>query len=182
MKTVLPHPVCPHIVAERAVCGKRKISRWDEPAIFNIELRIHDDKKIDVQSAGRLCLLLDLDRYPSLAFSMPRSLPWRRSSSLVLRSSHKQYLLVKNSPRLTFARARSFTTVPTLGWRWLLGDAARYFFASSSRWWPSLSLFRGCKRPQCCERRVVARHYSRRALRCPSCCGRSRLGWCSRGC
>ena len=62
MKTVLPHPVCPHIVAEWAVCGKRLISRLDEPAIFNIELRIHDDKKMDVQSAGRLCLLRDLDR------------------------------------------------------------------------------------------------------------------------
>ena len=62
MKTVFPHPVCPHIIAEWAVCGKRLISRRDEPAIFNIELRIHDDKKIDVQSAGRLCLLRDLDR------------------------------------------------------------------------------------------------------------------------
>ena len=27
-----------------------------------MELRIHDDKKIDVQNAGRLCLLRDLDR------------------------------------------------------------------------------------------------------------------------
>ena len=62
MKTVFPHPVCPHIVAEWAVCGKRLISRSDEPTIFNIELRIHDDKKIDVQSGGRLCLLRDLDR------------------------------------------------------------------------------------------------------------------------
>ena len=62
MKTVFPHPVCPHIVAEWAVCGKKLISCYDEPAIFNIELRIHDDKKIDVQRAGRLCLLRDLDR------------------------------------------------------------------------------------------------------------------------
>ena len=36
--------------------------RMQEVAIFNIELCIHDDKKIDVQSAGRLCLLRDLDR------------------------------------------------------------------------------------------------------------------------
>ena len=63
MKTVFPHPVCPHIVAESAICGKRLIIRLDEPAIFNIELRIPDDKKIDVQSAGRLCFLRDLDRY-----------------------------------------------------------------------------------------------------------------------
>ena len=28
----------------------------------NIELRIHDDNKMDVQSAGRLCTLRDLDR------------------------------------------------------------------------------------------------------------------------
>ena len=45
MKTVFPHPVCPHIIAEWAVCGKRLISGRDEPAIFNIEFRIHDDKK-----------------------------------------------------------------------------------------------------------------------------------------
>ena len=53
----------------------------------------------------------------SLAFSMRRPLPWRLSSSLVLRSSHREYVLVKNSPRLTSARARSFATVPTSGWR-----------------------------------------------------------------
>ena len=60
MITVFPSPVSLHIVAELAVCGKRLISH-DEPAIFSIELRIHDNKKIDIQSAVRLCLR-DLDR------------------------------------------------------------------------------------------------------------------------
>ena len=71
MKTVFPHPVCPHIVAEWAVCGKRLINRRDEPAIFNIELRIHDDKKIDVQSAGPSAFFVIWIVMLSLAFSMP---------------------------------------------------------------------------------------------------------------
>ena len=62
MKTVFPLPVCPHIVAEWTVRRKRSIGRWNEPAIFNVELRIHEDKEIDVQSIGRLCLLRNLDR------------------------------------------------------------------------------------------------------------------------
>ena len=57
-----PHPVCPQTIAEWAPLGRRwLINSWDEPAIFEVQLGVHDDVQIDVQSAGRLCRLSQLD-------------------------------------------------------------------------------------------------------------------------
>ena len=64
MKAVFPHPVCPHTNAEWALLGRsRLIDGGDEAAIFEVELGIPDDAEIDVQSAGRLCFLCQLDRH-----------------------------------------------------------------------------------------------------------------------
>ena len=57
-----PHPVCPQTIAEWAPLGRRwLINSWDEPAIFEVQLGVHDDVEIDVQSADRLCRLSQLD-------------------------------------------------------------------------------------------------------------------------
>ena len=115
MKTVFPRPVCPHIVAEWAVCGKRLISRCDEPAIFNIELRIHDDKQIDVQSASRLCLLRDLDRNAFAGIFNAATAAMKAVIIACPEVKPQGVLAGQELSKLTSARARSFATVPTSG-------------------------------------------------------------------
>ena len=72
-------------------------------------------KRIDVQSSGRFCLLRDLDHNAFACIFYAAAAAMKAASLLVLRSSQSEYLLVKNSPRLTSARARSFAAVPTSG-------------------------------------------------------------------
>ena len=67
---------CPQTNAEWAFLDRSwLIDGGDEPAILEVQLGVHDYVQIDVQSAGRLCFLCQLEGPPSLAFSMRRPLP-----------------------------------------------------------------------------------------------------------
>ena len=81
---------------------------------FNIDLRIHDDKKIDVQSAGRLCLLRDLDRnaFAGIFYAAATAM----KAVIIARPEDKPQRVLAGQ-ELTSTRARSFATVPTSGRR-----------------------------------------------------------------
>ena len=108
-KTVFPHPVCPHVIAEYAVRGRRSlIGCLDEAAILDIELGVAYQVNVDVQRTGRLGLLLNLDGH-LFAYSAAVTM----EPSVVRRSSQRACLLVRKPPRLTSARARSFAAAET---------------------------------------------------------------------
>ena len=69
--------------------------------------------KRDVQSAGRLCLLMELDCNAFAGIIYAAATAMKSVDIACLEVNPREYLLVKIYPRLKSARSRSFATVPT---------------------------------------------------------------------
>ena len=109
--------------------GQKMINKQLRRTIFEVQLGIHDDVHIDVQSAGRLCRLSQLDghSFARILYAAPTAMKQVIISCPEVKPQSE--LEVKNSPRETSVRPRSFATTATSAWR--LPPGANNFLASS---------------------------------------------------
>lgn len=118
MKTNFPHSVCPYMVAKCAILVRRSVDRGDEPAIFNVQLCIHNCVGIDIQGARRICRFCDLD---CLTFTGVPYTPATGVEFVVIGCSkmNSHGIFADQSARQTSARATSFATTASSGCRLL---------------------------------------------------------------
>ena len=122
VQTVFPHPVCPHMIAECAVRGRRLLIGFlDEPAIFKIELGIKYEILVYCQIADRLGHPLDPNGHLVSSLGL-RPLPW---------------LLVWGRQKLSqgdVCQGQVFCHLRHIGVPFIAGTPGEEFLASSHTW------------------------------------------------